>query len=506
MGFDMVNIFKGYELTAEQQNCLDLFSQLKGNESLGIRAGAGATKTFTANATSTLICQGERGLYLAYNDLIVQEVKSEFPKSVDVFTTHSLAYRHVGKHYANRLKRKLTNQILVKTLELNGDVGGLTKQQFAYLVFTTLNKYCLSDSDFINETHVIKANKYAYTITTKLSMLVIKYASILFSKMQSRSSSIPVVHDFYLKLFANHLKSGLIKLSYSYVILDEAQDSPPVTQLIVKLINGRKMLVGDDNQALYAWRGADNAMAAMTFDKEASLTKCFRFGDNVADLANKALNKYGNKKTFLTGNENIDSKIIVEGDDTSDKTILCRTNAMLMSELMKSIKNGRTPFLMKNAEEQYKLVADIALLKSNKKPKSLALANFQSWQELEDYSDSEMGGDMKPIINAVNEYGVEEMKQTLDRVQHNKEDEANDVIGTGHSSKGAEFKNVKLASDFDRYLSVNNNNQQAEAYLIYVALTRCKMQLDISQCYSLKTLLKPVNAKQKYLESILAGI
>ena len=503
----MKKIFKGYELTGEQENCLDLFSQLKENETLGIKAGAGATKTFTANATSTLICQGERGLYLAYNDLIVQEVKNDFPTSVDVFTTHSLAYFHVGKKYANRLKVKFTSQLLIKTLELKGDVGGLTKQQFAYLVFGTLGKYFVSDSDFITVQHVMSANKYAYTVTPALSTLVIKFASILFEKMQSRTSHIPVTHDFYLKLFANKLKRELINLSYSYVILDEAQDSPPVTQLIVKLINGRKMLVGDDNQALYAWRGADNAMSTMKMDLTASLTKCFRFGDNIADLANKALKKYANKDTCLTGNEQITSKIIVDGDDLGDKTILCRTNAMLMSELMKSVSANRVPFIMKNAEEQYNTVIDIERLKSNLKPLSIGLANFESWQELEDYSNSEMGGDMRPLINAVNEYGVNDMKHTLKSIQHNKPEQANDIIGTGHSSKGTEFNNIKIASDFDRYLSVNSNgNQNAEAYLIYVALTRCKKKLDISQCSALKTLIKPINAKQKYLDSILAGI
>ncbi|WP_028865265.1 UvrD-helicase domain-containing protein [Psychromonas aquimarina] len=147
------------------------------------------------------------------------------------------------------------------------------------------------------------------------------------------------------------VKNDQIKLDYSNVILDEAQDSNPITQQLVFLIRGKKVTVGDKYQAIYDWRGASNAMNAISYSHKAELTKSFRFGDSLADLANACLRKYAKAATNFVGNEKINTIISSEPITHDKTTILCRTNASMISEMMKSIATGRKPCLMKGTKQ-----------------------------------------------------------------------------------------------------------------------------------------------------------
>jgi len=93
---------------------------------------------------------------------------------------------------------------------------------------------------------------------------------------------------------------------YSYVVIDEAQDLNP-THYELFVTGPRRArqriahaLVGDPFQSLYAWRGAKNALrdAKATLQHTLiRLTKSFRFGEEVADLATAVLQRCGDPAT-----------------------------------------------------------------------------------------------------------------------------------------------------------------------------------------------------------------
>ena len=93
---------------------------------------------------------------------------------------------------------------------------------------------------------------------------------------------------------------------YSFVVIDEAQDLNP-THYELFVTGPRRAqqriahaLVGDPFQSLYAWRGAKNALrdAKATLQHTLiRLTKSFRFGEEVADLATAVLQRCGDPAT-----------------------------------------------------------------------------------------------------------------------------------------------------------------------------------------------------------------
>lgn len=85
-----------------------------------------------------------------------------------------------------------------------------------------------------------------------------------------------------------------VKADYRYVIVDEYQDVNPLQESLLQLlcgINGNLAVVGDDDQAIYQWRGTDvNNM--LTFSKRyreverATLEENHRSTEGIIELAN----------------------------------------------------------------------------------------------------------------------------------------------------------------------------------------------------------------------------
>nr|WP_192957824.1 UvrD-helicase domain-containing protein [Aliivibrio wodanis]VVV06917.1 ATP-dependent DNA helicase Rep [Aliivibrio wodanis] len=487
--------FKGLSLSEEQSNCLELFSNMDYNETLGIQAGAGASKTFTSTAIASLVMPNCRGLYLAYNSAIVEEVKKQFPRYVDVTTTHGIAYKYVGKHYKDRLVGRLTIKVYLKVAKPVNAQGLITPQAFAASVMKTINTYCLSQDMSISEKHVIlpKSNDRKEDATAFLSEKVSIAANELWKELINPNGTLPITHDVYLKLFVLKMAQNKLSLPYEYVMLDEAQDTAPIAQQLMHLLlNSKKVAVGDKFQSIYEWRGADNAMAHLNFSKEGQLTTCYRFGQSIADLANNVLNHHLNAGVAFKGNPNKESQIITEtihSKATPNRLVLCRTNAMLFSEMMKSLKRGEKPYLLKDPNALFTTLKGIEQLKAGRTPtESAELTNFSSWAELKEHANSQIGSDYLPLIKAIDEYGISSLTKSVESVTNQVKGQADIVLSTAHASKGAEANHVVLASDFDYYMN-GCDVEDSEVNLLYVALTRAKETLDVAQCSALKRLM-----------------
>ncbi|WP_390241030.1 UvrD-helicase domain-containing protein [Vibrio sp. R78045] len=499
--------FKGMNLSEQQDNCLELFASMNYDETLGIEAGAGASKTFTMNAISTLIMPNRRGLYLAYNSVIVEEVKRAFPTYVDVTTTHGLAYSYIGKQYKDRLKHKLTIKSFIEHYKPTCLKGALTAQGYASAVMRTVSNYCLSQDSDINESHVHLIKRFGTQPdqVAYISHHVMRGAQALWADMVNVNSNVPTTHDAYLKLFVLRLEDKTIELPYEFCMLDEGQDTAPVAQQLIKLIlNCKKAIVGDKWQSIYEWRGADNAMANFEFNHQANLTTCYRFGQNVADLANETLNTRLNANVNFVGNQTFESEIITDPSKSiADKgrMIITRTNSALFSELMTSLKNGNKPYLLKDAEQLHKIVEGVKALKSGHTPNCDELAVFSDWSELKEHTESDIGGDLAPLVKAVELHGTNNLSLAMEQVRKQDRNRATEILTTAHSSKGAEASFVKLGGDFDQFLSTSDPIQyQAESKLAYVALTRVIKKLDVSQCKALRKLVSPLVTYEKPTE------
>src|SRR3546814_12605517 len=94
--------------------------------------------------------------------------------------------------------------------------------------------------------------------------------------------------------------------SSDLVIFDEFQDANPVTAQLVKMqheLYGTKLLyLGDEHQSIYAFRGAQDALASLPGGAyHYPLTQAWRFGPRTAQLPNLLLRVHKEERLQLEG-------------------------------------------------------------------------------------------------------------------------------------------------------------------------------------------------------------
>ncbi len=100
-----------------------------------------------------------------------------------------------------------------------------------------------------------------------------------------REGGLPLSHDGYLKLWA---LSGP-RAETDYILVDEAQDINPVLLGVLRQVQCPVVYVGDPYQQIYEWRGAVNAMEAISSPHRVLLSRSFRFGPEIAAAATRVL-------------------------------------------------------------------------------------------------------------------------------------------------------------------------------------------------------------------------
>ena len=224
-----------------------------------------------------------------------------------------------------------------------------------------------------------------------------------------------------------------------------------------------------------SWRGAINAMAAFPNAPRLFLSQSFRFGEAIANLANKVLETLEEPTPLrLKGLPSIPSKIV---PIAKPKAILCRTNALAVASLLEAIAEGRKPFLVGGGSDVIAFVEAAKNLQQLQPTGHPELACFSSWGEVQEYvKTDEDGADLKLLVKLIDGFGADTILSALRAMPAEKD--ADLVISTAHRSKGREWDSVRLASDFP----TASKCCDADRKLLYVAVTRAKLQLDVGDC------------------------
>jgi UvrD/REP helicase N-terminal domain len=441
---------------------------------LVVTAGAGAGKT----STLKLIAKAkpdEQGIYIAYNRAIADEATASFPRNVRCNTAHSLAYRAIGRNYRHRLdSARLPGRVVADILGIHEplDVGApkpLPRQQLARLALETVQKFCHSADPDVMARHVPFVTGLDSEQTFHLREYLLPHAQRAWADLTLDNGKLRFEHDHYLKLW------GLSepKLFCDFVMLDEAQDANPVIADIIERQTGvQKILVGDENQAIYGWRGAEDAMS--DFDgQRLQLTQSFRFGPAIAEEANKWLSY-------------LDSDLRIKGYDAVDSTVspiaapgavLCRTNAGAVAEAVNARAEGRKAALVGGGESIRRLAEAAQDLLAGDGTSHPELFMFESWGEVQEYVKEDAGGgDLRVFVKMIDDMGPEQVIDTVNALTS--EQLADVVISTAHKSKGREWETVRIATDFSPPKDEGAVIPRAEAMLAYVSVTRAKRTLD----------------------------
>jgi superfamily I DNA/RNA helicase len=447
-------------------------------QSLRITAFAGAGKTstlqFLANENS------RRGLYLAFNRSIAMEAKERFPSHVDCRTTHAIAARYVrglGRFSSNKLFGSIHARELAHILSLSehqvDSFTILTPIQQAHLILQAIRRFCNSADSEIVSTHVDLQGALRAAVAPVRALMaewIASQSAAVWKRMIDAEDLIPLGHDGYLKLWS--LSEPI--MDYGYIFVDEAQDTNPAVLKVFKKQGSQMIYVGDRHQQIYEWRGAVNAMNDISTELSTSLTQSFRFGPQIADVANQIL-KLLDEKEVLRGVDRIQSRI-TSGDEA--RAILARTNATVIAECLKALERERKPHIVGGTTDLKELLRDVDALMKETPGQRPEFFGFTNWQQVIDFAATDEGEPLRRFVTLVQSNGTGRLWAAVLNVT-TEENEADVVISTAHKAKGREWLSVRIADDFAACQSEEHSIPEAELRLFYVAITRAKEELSI---------------------------
>ena len=266
-----------------------------------VLSGAGTGKTRVLTSRFVYIV---KNLNVNFNEIIAvtftnkaaneikERVNKELKSSIDspwVGTFHSIFAKFLRKH-SGLVNLKSNFTIL--------DVEDQKKLLKQVLDYSKINKD-ISEGIYHNEIQNLKDNKILFNENKKIK----KFSSLekldeIYSYYQQRLIEINAVDfgDILLHSYNILLNNLDIQKSYKnfikHILIDEFQDTNLIQYDLIKLIlNSKKNLfcVGDDDQSIYAWRGA-NIDNIINFPKEFNspvvrLTKNYRSNSSILEAA-----------------------------------------------------------------------------------------------------------------------------------------------------------------------------------------------------------------------------
>ncbi|ANA49294.1 putative DNA helicase [Pseudomonas phage phiPMW] len=488
--------------TGEQNHIVNM---AKTELCMKVAAAAGASKTTTLTFIAEALV--EQGLFLTFNKALAVEASGKFPSWVDCMTTHSLAYKSHGVPLQHKLKRPKgayrnvagTGTEIAKYFK-TGDFKYLLKGEYeprkmkaggvGVAIRNTVNRFEQSADRTMDYHHVDISNCDSFlrrdeNALRSFKYMVLGHAQKLWDLRQNPRVDVLCTHDTYLKLYQ---LSGPDLSRYPVIYLDESQDTNAVVLDIFLQQQGKCKLfcVGDGYQNIYSWRGATNAMEKLDWP-EASLTKSFRFGQAIADVANMVLADNGKLITDIKGFEQIESVVIDPSDITQEimdgkYAMLFRTNGALIMEAINLLERGKKVNLEIDVSDFTKLLESaVALAKGDMaKVKHENLIQFENWEEMGIEAEV-VKGELLRVYQLVENGTVYRVLRLLSN--HENIADPDVILTTAHKSKGREFDVVVLAEDFPSPWNADGEwigLQDGERNLLYVALTRAKFIL----CYN----------------------
>ncbi|MBQ9274243.1 MAG: UvrD-helicase domain-containing protein [Succinivibrio sp.] len=411
------------QLSAQQQEVINWARRLQVGQLLTVEACAGSGKT-TNLIGLTRSCPDQSFLYLAFNRAVVESARRKFPPNVQIMTVHSLAWH---AQFANR------NAPIIKSrlsfVDLRAHFPNLNRMA----LFTLCNLY----SDFLQS-----AEKEC-TLSPHPGLNA--YVNRIFELVNV--GQLPMTHDHYLKQF--QLREDY-PLRYDYVLLDEAQDSNPVTLSIFNRCQARKILVGDPHQSIYAFRGAVNALYLLQPDVRLPLSVCFRSNQAILDKANFFLHRYASdRERCLPMVAELSRRTLSKGS-----AILSRTNSSLISEIAKFFRQGKLRELRLLRPAELIFAPALAVQHTLQQRYQSLGAEFYFLREFKDAEEiqlyAEKSGDLE-ILTALNisrKHGddLDKLYEACRGLEEN--DRATITLSTAHSCKGLEWESVRLLDDF----------------------------------------------------------
>lgn len=454
--------------TAEQHKIKDYTGDL-----LVVRAGAGCAKTSSLELFAKNNPQ-LRMLYLVFGKANQLDAESRFRgTNVVSRTTHAIALARCGLNIRHKLTDNYRLTEIKQFLQLS-DWGT------AQVVSDVFQSYLISDARDINDL------KYAPDD-------IKKYVKTLWDAARDERSPFPCKPDVYLKHYC--LQAPEMHNWFQVILLDEAQDTNPVVADWVMRQSCRKLLVGDDHQQLFRFRGANNFLAEIITTHKPDvlhLTQSFRFGETVARVANAILRLkaqyYPGKDLTIKGFERLDGTIYTALPDDWPTLGYAALHRSVAGTIETALDNPLAKLYWIGGFERYRMqeVLDVYYLSIEQRDKIFRrklLVEVKNITQYRKLAEQTKDADQRRILKMLDKHGSRLPALLAELKKRTVKDEASStlVLGTLHACKGLEFERVLLADDWadvKEIFSVRRRGQLGdELNLLYVGGTRATQAL-----------------------------
>jgi HK97 family phage prohead protease len=516
--------------TEEQSDAID--AMMTGSDvKVAALAATGKTTTVINFANRLLDEEPEsRILYLVFNKNAERDVvKRGMPENVTVRTMDAVAFRAM-KTIDSKMTDKSFNPSIkpiksfrdraaylgVKRMVSQGDE--LTSADVVKRIAKAVEHFSISSDTEIGPQHFNgKFNgKLAVdddAILPELVALANKYWKDIKTPRDGVAGMLPVNNTHITKMWALSKPDIGSSMDVNIAMVDEAQDMNPVfAEILQKANKVQRIYIGDTNQAINAWRGADgqtlvDAPAKYTMP----ITDSFRFGKNIAGIGNRFLSLLGAKEK-MTGRKVDKSGNPVDGfigNVENPTMILTRSNGGAMAATMKSFEKGLTVYGSKNFKEDLtKFIDNVEYMETSANGKKgyytsadgrkiyerpSMSQDLDGISNIEEFKEAVEKGDdnrLNMLNKLLSEHGVEELRNALGRIitdekklPKNRDEYVH--IQTAHTSKGLESPRVQIWSDFAKPKKATDGTNitimpnEQELRLSYVAVTRAEEKLDL---------------------------
>lgn len=258
---------------------LSFFSALTSSpSSISLRACAGAGKTSTIVHGATLLPPHVFTVFLAFNKRIAEELKKRLPPSVQTGTFHSRCFRALGRSLPKH--PKVDEDKIRKILKTNLKWEDFSSYSSFICKLISLAKSSGLGTHLLNDTVADWRSLIVHHgLTLDSQDLDEDRAITIAQKALAESNSDLKSIDFDDMLYLALLRKVTFDKA-SFIFVDEAQDTNGAQRELLKMMGNfpqfmpesRLITVGDPNQAIYGFRGADSS-AMEKLEEEFSMTK-----------------------------------------------------------------------------------------------------------------------------------------------------------------------------------------------------------------------------------------
>jgi len=475
-----------------QTNIFTAFRKRERN--LLVQAVAGSGKTKTMEEALKFLQRSESAICLAFNKAIAEELQRRVPSGVEASTLNSVGHR-TWMRFAGRVTldsakiRVIARDVIPFDLrDLQSDVVALVQKAKVHGIVPNEVaaihpvKGLMTDDD---SSWLDLAARYGIELPVQYGRHL-NFARQILSRAVLMKNTIDFDDQLYMPIVW-----GATFRRFDRILVDEAQDLSEIQIAMITRMGGpdtRYMIVGDRQQALYQFRGADSrAMDRLktAFDcEELPLSVTYRCPASVVREAQRWVPHIESRPGAPEGTVVTEGGYYLDIEPKPGDMVVCRRNLPVIT-MAYSLISRKIKVRVQGRDLAEGLRSLVRQLKA-KDAKDL-IARIKGWTQKQ--VDNLRAADEEEKIEAVLDKAntlitiiVSSAAQTISEVENSIEalfsgDGPCVLLSSVHRAKGLEADNV-FVIDIEKSFAIRSDeDRQTETNIKYVAVTRAKSSL-----------------------------